>query len=174
MFNTPRWHRFLTVPALLVALAALVGGPHPLLALAMCPLVVALPFQLNAAWKMDVTAIAKGLTATSVVSYLGLAWGAILVVVFAPAGVIMLLAFSGLLVTAGTAVSETRLAAVMMIEGLLIGFVGLPMMWIGGEYRALVPAGFVLFAGATWWLAEASRAPVTTPDEAELPVAIAV
>ena len=174
MFNTQRWHRLLTVPALLVAIAVLFFSPHPLLALAICPVMVALPWQLHAAYRGDTQALAGALTTTRVIGYLGIAWGIVILLIAPIAGLIMLGAFAALLAAAGTRVAENRLAIVLMIEGLLIGFAGLPMVWIDGQYFVLIPTGFVLFAGATWWLAEAARASVTTPDAAELPVAIAV
>ena len=174
MFNTNRWHRVLTVPALLVAIAVLFFSPHPLYALAICPVMVALPWQLHAAYRGDADAVATALRTTCVTGYLGIAWGTVVLLIVPPAGLIMLGAFAALLVAADNRLAENRLAIVMMIEGLLIGFAGVPMMWLGGEYFLLIPTGFVLFAGATWWLAEAARNPVSATDAAELPVAIAV
>lgn len=174
MFNTRRLHRLLTIPALLVAIAVLFAGPHPLLALAMFPPMVAIPFQLRAAHRPTSAAVATALTATRVMGYLGIAWG-VLALVAAPAvGLFVVPAFIGLLVTAGSTTSERRLAGVMMIEGLLLAVAGLPLLWVGASYLVAIPAGVTLFAGATWWLAEATRAPEFVHDEAELPVAIAV
>ncbi|MEO7095917.1 MAG: hypothetical protein ABI175_21835 [Polyangiales bacterium] len=174
MFNTTRWHRLLTVPALLVAIAALFFSPHPLSALAICPVMVALPWQLHAAYRGDPDAVVTALTATRVIGYLGIAWGTVILLIVPPAGLIMLGAFAGMLVAGDTRGAEDRLAIVMMIEGLLIGFSGVPLMWLGAGYFLLIPTGFVLFVGATWWLAEAARNPVTATDAAELPIAITV
>ncbi len=175
MFNIPRWHRLLTIPALLVAIAVLFLGPYPLYALAICPIAVALPFQLHAAHKRDVTAIGAALTATRVVGYLGLAWGLLVTAMVPAAGLIMLSVFVSMLFAAGTIGSEPRLAIVMMIESIALGLAGVPLVWLGAVYVIAVPTGFVLFCGALWWLIEAARAPITAPrDEAELPIAIAV
>jgi len=174
MFNTPRWHRLLTVPALVVALAVLFFSPYPVYALAVCPLMIALPNQLHAAWRADAKAMAGALTATRVTGYLGTAWGLVILFVVPAAGVIMLLAFIAMLALAGSADREPRLAGVMMLEGVLLSVAGVPLVWLGATYVLLIPTGVVLFAGATWWLVEATRAPVTDRIEPELPIAIAV
>lgn len=174
MFNTPRWHRLLTVPALLLAIAVLVAGPHPLLALGICPVLVAVPFQLYAAWNRDLRAVAKALQAMRAIGYLGLAWGIVALFIAPIAGAIMCGVFVGMLVAAGTGVDERRLAVVAMITGAAIAVGSLVMLWFGAVYLALAPAGALLLAGGTWWLGEASRAPVTATDATELPVAIAV
>lgn len=173
MFNTPRWHRFLTVPAMVVALTVLLTSRFWLYALAVCPLALALPFQLRGAWRGDPEAVGTALTATRAVGYLGLAWGFLVLFVYPPGGVIVMAAMGGLLALAGATARESRLAAAMILEGVLVALAGIPLVWLGERYLLLVPAGVLLCAGAVLWLAEAVCHPLPVETGCDLPVAIA-
>jgi len=135
---------------------------------------VALPFQLRAAWRGDAGSLARALGATRLVSYVGLAWGIVVIFFLPPVGAILLVAFLALLAVAGTDDRETRLAGAVMIEGLLIALAGLPLAWIGSTFFLLIPAGIVLFLGATWWLVEAACRPALPVAAGDFPTAIAL
>lgn len=172
MFNTPRWHRLLTVPALVVVLGVFCSGPAPLYALAVFPPAFALPWILHAALRRSDASIGGALTAIRVVGYLGVAWSLFVMLASIPAGAIMLAGMSGLLLTAGASASEPRLAGAVMLAGGLLVMAGLPLLWIG--YGLVIPAGVLMFAGGTWWLAESVRHPVATTLAPELPLAVAL
>lgn len=174
MFNTRRWHRLLTLPALLVAIALMMFGRYPLQALCVFPPVLATPWVLHAALRNDREAIGRALTAVRVVGYLGVAWGMFVVLLVPPAGVIVLLGFTTLLVVAGTTPSEVRLAGTVIVLGALLSLASIVLVWFGPPYAIAIPTGFVLLGGGVWWLVEAVLHPLPVTLAPQLPMALAL
>ncbi len=174
MFNTRRWHRLLTVPALLVAIAILLCSRYALQALCVFPPVLAMPWVLNAAMRHNREAVGRALTAVRAIGYLGIAWGVLVLLLVPPAGVIVLLGFTTLLVVAGTAPSEVRLAGTVMVIGALLALAGIPLVWFGPPYVVAIPTGIVLLGGGVWWLFESVRHPLPVTVEPSVPLAFAL
>ncbi len=171
MFNTGRYHRLLTVPALTVALVAIVVGGHPVYAVAIFPVFAAMPWLLRAAALQTFASIEDALTATRAFSYIGIAWAVVVAMLCPPAGGLQIAGLAIVVIAAGRRASEFRLAVVVIVSGLLLALAACLLMWLGTAYFLTLPAGIAMLIGGTWWLAEAARQPVTL--EPELPFAIA-
>jgi hypothetical protein len=171
MFNSTRWSRLLTVPALLVATAILFLGPNPFWTIVFFPPAAALPWLVVAAAKVTPRAIRHGLIATRAAACVTTAAWGLLALRYSLVGAAIIVGASLLLLqAAGTKTSEPRLAIVVLILGALIALVAVPMMWLGVRSGILLPTGLVMCAGGASWLAESARAPVS--DEV-IPFAIA-
>lgn len=171
MFKRTRWHRWLTVPALVAALASVLRADHPHLALLCFPPLAAMPLQLAAAADPTARSIARALTATRVVGFVMIAWGLFVTVLAAPAGILVLGATAGLgFAASGT--SEARLAATVSLTGGLLVIASVPLIWMGAAAFAVLPAAGALFLGSIVWAIEAVQYPGT--PQPELPTAIAL
>lgn len=160
MFNTTRIHRWLTVPAAVVALAGL-GTGVSLFSLAIVPPAIALPFLLFAAIRRTDRATDLALTATRAIGWLTVAWGLLCTVLAWPFGLIMEATAITMLVLAGTRRDERRLGAVTALTGAAIAAATIILVWSGADPRLLLAGAAGLVIGGVMWTLEAHHNPET-------------
>lgn len=175
-----RWHRALTIPALVVAFTALVVNRYFLVSVIVFPPLVAMPSLIRAATRPSVRRIDEAHQALRAAGHIMCALACIVTIWGVREGVrdagvfaiplIVMAASVVLLLAAGTQPRETRLAGSVMVIAVLQCIAALPLMWFGGGFIALFPIALAMFAGGLWWLIEAEMQPAV---ETNLPVATA-
>lgn len=173
-----RWHRFLTVPALAVAMIVMLGHRFFLLALLVFPPTIAMPWLIAAALRPTARAIENAHTAVRSTSHIMCAVGVLAVIwvlpqldsvgSFAPGG-ILIGTSAVLLLAAGYEPRERRLGLVLVLMGLAQAGAMVILMWLTPHAALLLPAGALMVIGGVLWHAEASFAPGV---ETNLPHAI--
>lgn len=159
MFNTPRMHRWLTVPASIALVAAPVNSHSLLYFLLFAPPALALPFIAHAAVRQTQVATARALIATRF-SALFLALFGLVAVTETPWGLVWIGAAGLQLLAAGTGRDERRLGAATIVTGLLLGAASWWLLWFGANpYLLLSGIGFLIAGGAVWVI-EAQRVPL--------------
>lgn len=175
-----RYHRFVTVPALVVAFAVLVFHRFFLLSLLVFPPVIAMPYLAAAAMRPTARAIDRAHTALRsaghvmcAVGVLALFWAVPHVERlsdFAP-GAIIIGVSAALLAAAGFEPRESRLGLALAVIGLAQLGAMLVLFWFTPYALALLPTGALMLIGGVAWSAEASVAPAV---ETSLPHAVAL
>jgi hypothetical protein len=150
MFNAPRMHRWLTLPAAIALVAGMATSNCLIYFLLIAPPMLALPFIAHAAVRQTPRATGNALIATRF-SALILALFGLLAVTESPAGLVWIGAAGLQLLAAGTGRDERRLGAATIVTGLLMGVASWLLMWIGANpHLLLFGAGFLMAGGAVW------------------------
>ena len=185
MFKTDlaatRWHRALTIPALLVAFTALVVNRYFLFTVIVFPPLVAMPSLIRAATRPTARRIDEAHQALRAAGHIMCALACIMVIWGLRDGVceasvvvvplIEMGASVAILLAAGIQPRETRLAGSVMVIAVLQCIAAVPLIWFGAGFLALFPAALAMFAGGLWWLIEAQLQPAV---ETNLPAATAL
>jgi len=161
MFNTPRNHRWVTIPAAVAVLLALVTSGAAPYFLVFVPPVAALPLVIHAAVRRTEGAIAAALVTLRVAGGVIVTAGLIGLGHDLPAGALILGAGTLLLFATGSRREESRLAAATMVTGVLVAAMSWLLAWIGGALWLVLAGAAGLMTGGAMWRLEASRAPVT-------------
>ncbi len=158
MFNTPRLHRWFTLPAAIALVAAMGTSASVLYFVLLAPPMLTLPFIADAALRQTERATARALVVTRFCAlFMGL-FG-MLFLTESPGGLVWIGAAGLQLLAAGTGRDERRLGAVTIVTGVLMGAASWLLMWIGANPPLLFGgAGFLVVGGALWVL-EAHRDP---------------
>ncbi|MBA3463974.1 MAG: hypothetical protein H0T46_28720 [Deltaproteobacteria bacterium] len=173
-----RWHRALTIPALVVAFTALVVNRYVLVSVLVFPPLVAMPSLIRAATRPTARRIEEAHQALRAAGHIMCGIACILAIWCLREGVpdaaaltiplIELGASVALLLAAGIQPRETRLAGSVMLIAFLMSLAAVPLIWFGAGFLALFPTALAMFAGGLWWLIEAEMQPAV---ETNLPVA---
>ena len=175
-----RYHRFLTMPALVVAFGVLVLHRYFLITLLVFPPVIAMPYLAAAAMRPTARAIDRAHTAVRSAGHITCAAGALALFWALPnfdaasdlaPGLFIIGVSAVLLGAVGFEPRENRL-------GLALAFIGLTqlgavviLMWFTPFALALLPTGALMLIGGIAWYAEAEVAPAV---ETSLPHAVAL
>ena len=173
-----RYHRFVTIPALAVALGVLLFHRFFLVSLIVFPPVIAMPWLAAAAARPTARAIDRAHTMVRsaghvmcAIGILALLWALPTLEAatdFAP-GAIVLAVSTTLLAAAGREPREGSLGLVLVVIGAAqLGAMTL-LVWFTPGAFALLPTGALMLLGGIAWLAEAEVAPAV---ESTLPHAI--
>jgi hypothetical protein len=173
-----RWHRFVTIPALVIAFVVLLAHKFFLLSLIVFPPVIAMPWLAMAAARPTTRAIERAHTAVRSAGHVMCAVGVLALFWALPnldagsdlaPGLIVMAASAAILAAAGFEPRESRIGlALAVIGGAQLGAMIL-LVWFTPGAFALLPTGVLMLLGGIAWLAEAEVAPAV---ESTLPHAI--
>jgi hypothetical protein len=164
MFRKDRRHAWLTFPASLTLLAALLAASGMWFwYLVLLPPVCALPFIADAAARGTRRALQRGLRVTHVIGWITAAVG-LLVLTESRDGLYVMAAGAVIIALTNRTDSEQRLAALAIINGVLALAGAWVWLWVGVEPLALFPGAAGLVAGGAWWVIEARRFPLPLPE----------
>ncbi len=152
MFNTTRNHRWVTIPAAIAVLLAMVTSEANFLFFA--PPVFALPFIVHAASRRTEAATAAALITLRVAGGLLVVAGLIGAPDNALLGLMIVGAGTVLLVATGTHRRECRLAAATSVTGGLVLLASPLTAWIGADLRLTAGGAVGLLVGGVVWARE--------------------
>lgn len=173
-----RYHRLVTVPALVVAFVVLVAHRYFLLTLVLFPQVIAMPWLAAAAARPTPRAIDRAHTAVRSTTHVMCAVGVLAVFGALPflgtpwnflPGAIICLVSAAILAVAGTEPREARLGVSLALIGAAQLGAMVLLIWFTPSAFALFPTGVLMILGGIAWGAEAEAAPAI---ESALPHAI--
>ncbi|MDB4960068.1 MAG: hypothetical protein JWP01_67 [Myxococcales bacterium] len=173
MFRKDRRHAWITFPAALALLAALVSAWDAWLwYLLLVPPLCALPFIADAAARGTHRAVQRGMLVTHRLAGLTVLFG--LVGTDSPAALPTVALGALMSVVTWRTDSEQRLGVLTILTGVLALAGSFLLIWLRVEPRALFPAAGGLIAGGAWWVIEARRFPLAAPQhsvDADFPCA---
>lgn len=175
-----RFHRFLTVPALLVAIAALLGHRYFLMSLIVFPPVIAMPWLVAAAARPTARAVDRAHTAVRSAGHVMCAVGVLAVLWALPSldavsdfalGAIIIGIAALVLAAVGFEPREDRLGLSLAVIGLAQIGAMIILVWVAPHAITLLPTGALMIVGGLAWFGESSATPSAEPT---LPSAVLV
>lgn len=169
MFNTPRIHRWFTLPAAIALFAAMATSASVFYFVVFAPPMLALPFIVNAAIRRTECATARALTA---IRFTALVLGVIglLALTETPYGAVWIGAAALQLGVTGTN-DERSLGAATLVSGVLMGAASWFLIWIRANPELLLAGVGLLVAGGAIWVIEAHCRPLRDDDLPAMTVA---